>query len=198
MESQLWHQLASSVGGRLGKGTMASAYLDARHFSSSLYATSAFQAANLVLELREWVWVGESVFAFFKRNCLGLQQFLPLNQSCLIFVARSCRNLSSWHYNPGLGSLVWVWDSLPMRYPSQIFVYHTWVKDLLIRHLCPSYQSGWVWFLPFCSCQTSIQLNFLLFWVIVILYFSCTFKVVVWGGKPCVPMPSWPEVPEVS
>ena len=29
-------------------------------------------------------------------------------------------------------------------------------------------------------------------WVIVVLYFSCNFHVVVWGGKPCLPMPtSW-------
>ena len=33
-------------------GTMASAFLDARHFSSSLCTTGAFQAATLVLELR--------------------------------------------------------------------------------------------------------------------------------------------------
>ena len=52
MESQIWHQLASSVGGRFRKGTMASAHLDARYFSSSLYAIGAFQAATPVLELR--------------------------------------------------------------------------------------------------------------------------------------------------
>ena len=43
---------ASSVVGRFRKGTMASAHLDARHFSSSLYAAGALQAATLVLELR--------------------------------------------------------------------------------------------------------------------------------------------------
>ena len=53
MESQIWHQPASSVGGGFRKGTMASACLDARHFSLSLYTTGAFQAATLVLELRE-------------------------------------------------------------------------------------------------------------------------------------------------
>ena len=52
MESQIWHQLASSVGGGFTKGTMASACLDARHFSFSQYATGAFQAATLVLELK--------------------------------------------------------------------------------------------------------------------------------------------------
>ena len=53
MESQVWHQLTGSVGVGFSKGTMASAHPDARHFSSSLYATHAFQAATLVLELRE-------------------------------------------------------------------------------------------------------------------------------------------------
>ena len=52
MESQAWHQLASSVGGGFRKGTMASVHLDARYFISSLYASGAFQAATLELELR--------------------------------------------------------------------------------------------------------------------------------------------------
>ena len=41
--------------------------------------------------------------AIFKRNCLDLQKFLPLTQSLMVFAARSCRDLSSWHWNPGLG-----------------------------------------------------------------------------------------------
>ena len=57
-------QLCGSVGRTFRKGTIASAHLsvwekavptsclDARHFHSSLYATGAFQAATLVLELR--------------------------------------------------------------------------------------------------------------------------------------------------
>ena len=45
MESQILHQLAGSVGGGFSKGTMASACLDARHFSFSHYATGAFSAA---------------------------------------------------------------------------------------------------------------------------------------------------------
>ena len=52
MESQIWHQLTSSVEGGFRKGTMASALLNIRHFSSSLYATNAFQAAIPVLVLR--------------------------------------------------------------------------------------------------------------------------------------------------
>ena len=47
------HQPTGSVVGGFRKGTMASAYLDVRPFSSSLYATGVFQAATPVLELRE-------------------------------------------------------------------------------------------------------------------------------------------------
>ena len=42
-----------SAGGRFGKRTMASAHLDARHFSFSLCTASALEAAAPVLELRE-------------------------------------------------------------------------------------------------------------------------------------------------
>ena len=53
MDFQIWYQLASSVGGGFRKGTMASASLNTRDFSFSLYTTGAFQAATLVLELRQ-------------------------------------------------------------------------------------------------------------------------------------------------
>ena len=53
MESQIWHQLGSAVGDKFRKGTMASAHLDAKHFSFSQYATGVLQVATPVLELRE-------------------------------------------------------------------------------------------------------------------------------------------------
>ena len=52
MDSQIWNQLDGPVGREFRKGTMASAHLDARHVSFSLYATGAFQTAIRVLELR--------------------------------------------------------------------------------------------------------------------------------------------------
>ena len=116
MESLIWHQLASCVGGGFRKGTMTSARFDARHFSSSLCATGAFQAATLVLELRGSD--SESMFGFFKRNCLGLCKFLPLTQSLLAFVARY-GDLSSWHWNPGLGGWVWAWDPCSRDIPPE-------------------------------------------------------------------------------
>ena len=95
---------ASAVRG-LRKGTMASAHLVARHFNFSPYATGALQAATPVLEPRgSESELGESACGFFKGNCLELQQFLPPTQSLLVFVARSCGDLSSWHWNHGLGA----------------------------------------------------------------------------------------------
>ena len=52
-----------------------------------------------------------------------LQQTPPLTQSLLAFAARNCGDLSSWSWNPGLGFLVWVWDSFLPRYLSQIFIH---------------------------------------------------------------------------
>ena len=52
MESQIWYHLDSSFGGGFRKRTVASDHLDARHFSSSLYVTGAFQASAQVMELR--------------------------------------------------------------------------------------------------------------------------------------------------
>ena len=61
MNSQIWHLPSGSVETGFRKGTMAflawgmlspSSCLDARPFTPSLYATGAFQASTLVLELR--------------------------------------------------------------------------------------------------------------------------------------------------
>ena len=49
---QIQHQLAHELGGGFGKGTMAFAHLDARHFIFSQYITGTFQAATPALELR--------------------------------------------------------------------------------------------------------------------------------------------------
>ena len=119
MESQIWHQPAGSVA-LLGEGSergywpeptflsgrkfSPSSCFDARHFSSSMYATGAFQAASPVLKLRGRVSLNKSMCGFLKRNCLELQKFLPLTPLPLVFAARSYGDLSSWHWIPGLGA----------------------------------------------------------------------------------------------
>ena len=70
-----------------GKKFSLSSLLEAKHFDFSLYATSAFEAATSVLELRGSE--TKSVWGFFKGNCLGLQKFLPTTQSPLVFASRS-------------------------------------------------------------------------------------------------------------
>ena len=50
----------------------------------------------------EGVSLNEAVCGFFKRNCLGLQQFLPPTQSPLVFAARNYGDLYSWHWDSGL------------------------------------------------------------------------------------------------
>ena len=184
-------QLYGSVGKCLIKGTMASAcpfsrrklspsfWLDTRHFSSSPYATGAFQAATLVLKLRGseseliHVWV-------LCRKLLGTLEIFCTNLISAIFCSQKLWGLIFLVLEPvvgrpdvGLGLLTHMWV--------RIFIHHMWMWDQPIPHLHPSYQSGWMWFLYFHSCQTSIQLNFWRFWVMV-LYFSCNFDVVVQGA----------------
>ena len=101
-----------------GRKLSSSSRPDARHFSVSLYAACAFQAATLGLELA--VSLSESIYWSFNRNCLGLKKFLPPTQSLLLFTTRNYRHLSSSLWNPGLRSVVWAWNPSLPRYPSQI------------------------------------------------------------------------------
>ena len=100
-------------------------------------------------------------------------------------------------YLPSTGILGWgtwcgsgtpcSWD-IPPKFLS------TWVWHQPVPHPCPSDKSGWMWFLQFHSCQTSIQLYFWHSQLMIVLYFNCNFDVGVWRGKLCLPtLPSWPE-----
>ena len=77
-------------------------------------------------KLLPWCWGSEgvslskSVCGFFKGNCLGLYKCLLPSHSLLVFAGRSYGDLPFWHWNPGLGVLIWGWDSSLLRYPSQI------------------------------------------------------------------------------
>ena len=129
--------LCSPVEGRLKKGAVASAHqlspwCQSLHFLPVCHwcLLSCYPGAGAQ---REWV----SLCGSFKGNCLGLQKFLPLTLSLLVFAARSYRNLSSWLWNPGLGGLVWVWETSLLRYPSRIFIHHMWVWDQPVLRTCP-------------------------------------------------------------
>ena len=111
--------LYGSVVGGFRKGTMASSLLDARHFSFSLYATGAFQAAILVLELRgsesEYVslcvgslrgaaWDTKNFF-----HCLNVLWFLQPEAVGTYLLGTGIL---------GWGGLVWGQESSLPRYPS--------------------------------------------------------------------------------
>ena len=89
----------------------------------------------------------------------------------LIFLA-----LESWAEGPGMGL-----GLLTPKIPLLNFYPHGCGAKLFWVHAPPT-KSGWLWFLQFHSCQTSIQLNFWCSWMMVVLYFSCNFGVVVWRG----------------
>ena len=121
-----------------GTKLSTSSYLDSRNFGSFLYATGDFQAAPQCWS-SEGVSLSKSMCGFFKGNCMELQKSLPLTQCPMVFAARSCGYLSSWHWNSGLGGLVWGWDSLLPRDSSWIFIHHTWIWDQSGPCLCPYY-----------------------------------------------------------
>ena len=162
-------------------------HLDARQFSTSLYTTGDFQAVPQCWS-SEGVSLGKSMCEFFKGNCLGLQKFHSLAQYPLGFTVRNYGDLSSWHWNPGLRSLVWSWDSSLLRHPSQIFIHHTGMQDHPFRISAPSTSLHGCGFFSSVVVR-STPLNFCQFRVVVVLQFSCDFDVVVRGSELCLPVP---------
>ena len=74
----------------------------------------------------------------FTRNCLRLQKFLSPAQSPLVFATRSCGDLSSWHWNPGLKGLVWGRTLHSQYFPAGF---------LSATHECGPASSKMLWFL---------------------------------------------------
>ena len=139
MTPRIWHWPAGSVavwweGSERGNGLCPPFFLrqNCPPALTLMPDTSVPPHVQLVpFKLLPWCWSSErvnlskSMCGFSKGNCLGFQQLLLLTQSPLVFAARSRRDLSSWHWNTGLGILVWSWDSSFPRYPSQIFIHNT-------------------------------------------------------------------------
>ena len=195
MESQIWHQLAGSVGGGFGKRTMPLLTLMPETLVSPSMPLVPFK-------LLPWCWSSEGVslrrchVGFFKRICLELQKFLPPTQSPLDFCSQKLWGL----HLPGTGTLGWgpgvmlglltTKISLLNFYPPCI----GWLTSPF--HVCapPSCLNG-CGFFNSVVVRLSVQLNFWWFWVMVVLYFSHNLDVVVWGGEPCLSVPpSWLEV----
>ena len=125
-------QLCGSVRGRLPRrGTVASA-------STSVQKKAAFQLSHWCYAvqfvhilwclsiccphagaLREYVWVSLCL-SCLRVSARESSSFCLLKpQSPLVFTARSYGDFSSWHWNPGLGVLVWCWDPSLLKYPSR-------------------------------------------------------------------------------
>ena len=118
---------------------------NARHFSSSPYALVPFNLLPQCWSL-QGVSLSKFVCGFFKQNCLELQKLLPLTQSLLVFAARSCGDLPSWHWNPGLGrggggEGGWPGVGLGLLTPEKISLLNFYPPhmDQPILHLHPSY-----------------------------------------------------------
>ena len=175
METQIWHQLTHSVGGRFRKRTLPSACFDARHFNFSLYTTGAFQAATLVLELRgsEYEKVGLCV-GFLRRTAWCSRSFFHWLTPCWFLQPEMGT------YPTGTGTLGWRAGlltpviSLPNFYPPHVGVgpalstsaslLSVWMDVVSLILYLSDFHSN-----RFHSCQTSIQLDFWWFWVMVVV-----------------------------
>ena len=178
MESQIWHQLADSVGGGFRKGQRPLLTLMPDPSAFPCIPLAPFTLPPGTGAQRKWVWVGESMCRFFKRIGLGFQQFLPLTQFPGVFCSQKLWGLTflaleSWAVGPGVGL-----GFLAPKISLQNLFHHMWMWGQLILHPHPSFQSGWTWFLQSHNCQTSIHLDSSWFWVMAVLYFSFNFDVV--------------------
>ena len=120
-------QLCGSVGGVFKKGTMATAHLSVWERAAPpaltlMPDTSVSLCMPLVpCKLLSLCWSSEGVSlskfrdGFFKKNCLGLQNYLPSTQPPLVIAAQKFGGLIFLALEPWDGELVG-WNSLLPRY----------------------------------------------------------------------------------
>ena len=118
-----------------------------------------------------------------------MQQFLPLPQTPLVFMARSYGNLSSRCWNPGLCGLAWGLDCLLLMYPSW-FLYATHecgtaLSETTAASVCHTVRHTRLYIfapathLDECGFFKSLVIGlsnssiFWQFWVLFVLRFSC-------------------------
>ena len=87
---------------------------------SSQFTHSLYETDTLLATIQSvWVCIQSRTVESFKWALLRDWQFLLPPQSPLLFIAISYEALFSWHCNPQLHGLAWVWDGLPPRCPFQ-------------------------------------------------------------------------------
>ena len=202
-ESQIWYPPTSSMALYVEGSEMEQWYLLAllseRKLSPSSHPEDRQPISShmslMPFNLLSLCWISEevslskSVHRPFKRNYLLLQKFLYSTAS----MPTGFYSQKLWRHIPGTGTLglgSWCgagtphsWDIPPNFYWPHVGVGPACSTSL---HLLPVL----MWFLlEFHSCSTSIQLDFWHLWMMVVLQFSCTFDVVLWEGKPYLPIP---------
>ena len=146
---------------------MASAVPNARHFSLPCVPLVPFKLPPCCLSsvgasLSRWVCVWVSQEVLLRAPAASSTDSIPTD-----FAYRSCGDLSSWHWNPGLGS--WCWSGTPhsQNIPPEFLSTQVWGQP--VQHPCPSYQSGWMWFLLFCRLPFSLISDVPEWWLFYIL-----------------------------
>ena len=91
---------------------------------------------------REWIWVSPCMGSL-RRTSWDSRGFFHELIPCWYLQSEVMRTYLPDTGTLGWGDLVWGWNSLLPRYPSQIFIHYTWKWDQPILCLCPSYQ-GWM------------------------------------------------------
>ena len=140
-----------------------------------------------------WCWSSEGV-SLSKTMCVSLRGTAwSTTQYPLIFAARCYGESSSWHWNSG-GWPVWGWDSSLLRYSSQIFIHQRGCGTSLVHAppLLPVRMDVVSLISPLSYFHST---QFLMFWVMVVLYFGCNFDVFVqWDRLHLLMLLSWLEV----
>ena len=151
--------VCGSVGRGLRKGTMASVHLSVWEkalpqllpwcqilqvlpvFHWCLSSCYSGAGAQMV-----WVWVSPHMGSLME-TAWDSRSFFHQPNPCCFFQPEVMGTYLPGPETVGWELLVLGWDSLLLRYPIQIFIYHTWMWDQPIPCLHPSYLSGWMWFL---------------------------------------------------
>ena len=125
MESQIWHQLASSVGRGFSKGTTDSSCPDARHFISPCMLLMPFKLppwcwSSERASLSRWVRVWVPQEELLRAPAASSTDSIPAGSEVVGTYLPGTRILETWW---DLGDLVWVWDSSFLRYSSGIFIH---------------------------------------------------------------------------